>query len=168
MLPESKLPLIYGDYDNSSILVDPAQLLTAYRTLSDEAESISGYLKKIYKALSDLRLSWAGDSSAALQTYNDEWNAAVEGLFGTGSPDTGALSVLVSGLATAAVNYSNTEQSIQSMFRKLQSTPNSGGSTTTGQPQPEANTALDQPTERFVGAESWQYRYHTTSVDEHF
>jgi hypothetical protein len=67
-------------------------------------------------------LSWAGSAANAASTYNTNWTNAVQALFGTQSdPSTGALNILMSGLSSAAQNYSATEAAIANMFNTYSS-----------------------------------------------
>jgi uncharacterized protein YukE len=170
---------IPANYDESSIAVDPGGLNSCASSITSMVQFISYCLSDINKTLGNLTLSWTGDAANAATNYNNEWNAAVEALFGkqtSGTPsgpigpvtvtpssaaadNAGALNTLVNGLSSAAQNYSTTENTIASMFNKYT------GALTSPAPAPSAPQSVpDQPSSPVDG----QFMYHTTSVDEQY
>lgn len=147
-------PSIPATYDNSSLSIDPASMDNAAQNIQDLVETIGMGIQAIGQTLSDLTLSWAGQSASQAQQYNDEWTDAVNKLLGTQKdPDSGALNTLVDGVKYAAQNYSETEDNVTSMFSKFAAGGSSSGP-----------SVMDKPSD-FVGDSAL---YHTTSVDENY
>lgn len=141
---------IPANYDSSSLSIDPGSINETAQNIENLVDAIELGVEAISQTLSDLTLSWAGQSASQAQQYNDEWNNAVTKLLGSQQdPSSGALNSLINGINYAAQNYSETENSIQGMFSKFAA----GGSSSAG-------AAIDDPS----GPAGL---IHTTAVDEY-
>jgi hypothetical protein len=70
--------------------------------------------------MSNLQLSWVGQSASLAQAFQQEWNSATQTLFGTQqNPSQGVLNRLASGLQAAGSNYDGAEQWVQENFGKF-------------------------------------------------
>jgi uncharacterized protein YukE len=149
---------IPANYDASTLNIDPGGMNSCANTVLSLVQDISNYLSTINSTLSNLTLSWVGTSSSDATTYNDEWNAAVQKLFGTqDDPSSGALVVLVNGIMSASANYSQTEDNITDMFNSFASGFSSGSSSSTSNVTDQTSDPIDN------GAE---YAYHSTAATE--
>jgi uncharacterized protein YukE len=165
---------IPANYDASSFNIDPGGLNSAAQSIQASVQDIANYLSAVNATLSNLKLSWAGSSSQAASQYNEEWNKAVQAIFGTQSdPDSGALAILTNGLASAAQNYSSNEAAIAGMFNSFASGFSSPAapSPTAIQSAPQAKPAglqstTNDPTDLIDGGP--EGLYNTTSVNESF
>jgi uncharacterized protein YukE len=167
---------IPANYDSSSISIDPGGLNSCSDAITAQVQDIANYLGNINNALSNLTLSWVGQAASAASTYNTDWASAVQGLFGTQSdPSTGALNILVSGLSSAAQNYSATEAAIAQMFTDYSNAfPAASASTATmsvsfapaaqSSGAPSTIPITDAPTG--PAGSSGEDMFHTTSVNE--
>ena len=164
---------IPATYNSSTINVDPESLQDAATNVYNLVNDIATCLGSINTTLSNLTLSWAGQSASDAQTYNNEWNTAVQNLFGTqNDPDIGALSILTNGLNQAAANYSGVEDAIVNMYNSFASGFSSGSSNNNNNGQ--APTSVTSPnsdsptTEIQLPGGGSEYLYHTTAVNESF
>jgi len=159
---------IPANYDDSSLTIDPAVLSDAAQSVKESVAEISLQLKLMNIVLTDLTLSWTGTSASAANKYNDEWNDALQDLFGTkGDPDSGALTTLASGVSAAAQNYNQTEDAVTQMFSKFGNAFSASSAAKT----PEApSSVFDDPQDRTDfgsgGPKGSTWIYHTTSVNE--
>jgi uncharacterized protein YukE len=167
---------IPANYDSSSISVDPGGLNSCSDAITAQVQDIANYLGNINTALSNLTLSWVGQAANAASTYNTDWTNAVQALFGTqNDASTGALNILVSGLSSAAQNYSATEAAIAQTFTQYSnafpavsaSTASMSVSYAPAGPPPSATSTkaiTDAPTD--PAGSSGEDMFHTTSVNE--
>lgn len=169
---------IPANYDSTSMSVDPGGLNSCSDAIGTQVQDIANYLGNINSALSNLTLSWVGQASGAASTYNAEWGKAVQALFGTQQdPSTGALNVLMSGLSSAAQNYSASEAAITKMFNSYASAFPAvsastasmsvsyapGGSSSGATSSPATAPIKDSPSGPDASGTDM---YHTTSVNE--
>jgi len=158
------------DYNAVTLSVDPISISTACDQVTEAAQNISSALGDIMASLSELRLSWTGDSADVANDFNARWTAVTQELYGsqfasdlnqaTGgwvyefhADALGVLNVLTGGVTMAAQNYANCEGAVVAMFQEFQNQllqNSSGGPTNT----------VDQPSGT-PGA-----NYHTTAVNE--
>jgi uncharacterized protein YukE len=168
-------------YDAVKIRVDTGGLAYAVDQIRTAAETIADNLGTINKTLSGLALNWTGDSASQAQQFNDEWNSAVQLLFGVVDSqgnvllDDGAISVLVEGLDKAVSNYRFNEQAVINLFNaftNLNPNPNANAN-----PVPNPNSVDDKPSVRpyevngttlTQSTTPGDYLFHTTAVDEDF
>jgi hypothetical protein len=102
---------------------------------------IINYLNAVETTLSNLQLSWVGQSSDLAQTFTNEWNNATASLCGTQSdPGQGILVRIAEGLSSAAQNYSAADQWAQSAFGQFTSGTSSNSGSSAGNPQNIVNT----------------------------
>ncbi|MEU9407507.1 WXG100 family type VII secretion target [Streptomyces sp. NPDC048281] len=106
-----------ANYNTSSIAVDPWSLKSTADEVKTAVKGIGDDLEAIGDRMSDLRLSWAGDSADVMDDLNNRWNDNATNLFGTkDGTKPGILNTLSGGLTGDALNYSQTESKIQQMF----------------------------------------------------
>jgi uncharacterized protein YukE len=122
--------MIPEDYSAVKIAVSPNELTEVNTWLLDVLQVIANEINTVNATLNDLTLQWwTGSSSAAAQSYINQWNQAVNGVFGTqDDPTMGAFGCLAIGLGSASLNYAATEQWAQNAFTSLASGMNSGSS----------------------------------------
>ena len=152
---------IPANYNDSSISVDPGGLNSCADAINTQIQDIANALTNINNALSGLTLSWVGQAADSASTYNTEWTNAVQALFGTqNDASTGALNILLSGLSSAAQNYSANEAAIEKMFNEYANgfSASSSSSSSSGKP------ILDSPSNPAGG--NGEDMYHLTSVNE--
>jgi uncharacterized protein YukE len=169
---------IPANYDSSSINVDPGGLNSCSDAISAQVQDIANYLGNINTALSNLTLSWVGQASDSASTYNTEWANAVQALFGTqNDASTGALNILMSGLSSAAQNYSASETAIANMFNSyagafpaisastasMSVDYSPGSSPSSSSSSPSTGPIKDSPSSPDASGTDM---YHTTSVNE--
>jgi uncharacterized protein YukE len=108
-------------WDSATIHVDPWVLHNAQSTLLTEINGILDDLNAIMNTLNGLKISWTGEASTLMDSYNKKWNAATTALYGAkDKPETGILNILSAGLDKAALNYSQGERAISNMFAKYE------------------------------------------------
>ncbi|GAA3514245.1 WXG100 family type VII secretion target [Actinocatenispora rupis] len=74
-------------------------------------------LERIAQALEGLQGTWVGGSQKLADDFTTRWNDCATGLFGTkANPDAGVLVRIADGLAYAALNYGDTELTVQQSF----------------------------------------------------
>lgn len=178
MTADIPIPLMY---DEVKIHVDTGGLAYAADQIRTAAETIADNLSTINKTLSGLALNWSGDSASQAQQFNDDWNRAVQMLFGVVDSqgnvllDDGAISVLTEGLDKAVSNYRSGEQAVAAMFNaflNLNANNDSGTNASANR-----NSVDDAPSSRpYVvngntltqSTVAGDYLFHTTAVDEDF
>jgi uncharacterized protein YukE len=141
-------------WNNAIVNVNAQEVNTCVSMIDMASTEIANALSDIINSLSNLKLSWVGQSSELMTEYNDLWALATTLLFGTQSdPSKGALNQLSQTLSSAMNNYSTTEQAITESFNKFRNALN----TTGGSSGPQS--VVDAP----YGTPAV---YHTTSVNE--
>jgi hypothetical protein len=160
---------IPADYDLTTISVNTSELATYTATIATAVQNIANNLTDIMNTLNGLSLDWLGDASNQAQTFNNEWGAVVQMLYGAmdgqgnQTIDDGALSVLVGGLDQAIDNYNANEQSVIGLFSGFGANTGANANAST------ANSVVDSPSDPISNASGIQeYLFHTTAVDENF
>jgi len=160
-----------GNWNSSTVDVDPMVLHDSAATMTTAAQGILNDLTDIITALNSLKVSWVGDSADAATAATDRWNNMMTLLYGTeDDPSTGILNILTAGLATDAVNYSQCEEQVYTMFNSFESSlaavtnsGDGGGDGKTDGTDDEPKDVSDAP----YPVSPTPY-YHTTSVNEKF
>ncbi len=148
--------LLPADYNAVNLTMTPAEISSTSQALGLAVDEVISSLDVINSTLNDLALGWAGTTAAEVKDFGDQWTAAMDNLFGSGKKTSvGVLDQVITALATAADNYSSTEQSVAAMFNALDSslsvkTP--GGSDTTPIP---AGTSVTDGSQSAVGETNW-------------
>ena len=133
------VPANYNDVTN--VTVSPVMLNDGGKTCLNLLNQIINYLNAIETTLSNLQLSWVGQSANLAQTFTNEWNDATANLCGTQSdPGQGILVRIAEGLSSAAQNYSTADQWAQSAFGQFTSGTNSNSGSSASNPQNIVNT----------------------------
>lgn len=139
-----------ANWDSSSITVDPSGLNSAAEAVQTSSTNIYNYLTDINNSLSNLQLSWTGESASVANEFNTRWVNAMTALYGPSTdPGKGIMNILNDGLQMAAQNYSNNESSVANMFNQFAGKGSA----------PSTKPVTDQVTNTY---------YHTTSVNETF
>jgi len=127
-------------YDSVNLVISPQYLQSTYTSVKALVEEVASQLKDINNTLSDLQLSWGGQSSTEMQEISKQWQEAANNLFGTAkNPNQGAMNRLVEGLGAASQNYDGAENWVMDNFGQLaMNLLNSTGGTST--PQSVTNT----------------------------
>jgi uncharacterized protein YukE len=112
-----------SNYDDSGMMirVDPDSLYR-YATvdISNRAEALANSIENIVQVWNDLKLGWAGDTASEVQDFFDQWNHAVDRLFGTkDDAGSGALPRIADGVDLASVNYGEAEDVVIKNFASL-------------------------------------------------
>jgi WXG100 family type VII secretion target len=90
--------------DNTTIMVQD-ELEGAGSYINSQAQTISDELSALVSKLAPLAETWTGTASADYESYQQEWNAAANGLFG---PD-GVLGAIAQAMNVTWGNYSDAE-----------------------------------------------------------
>jgi uncharacterized protein YukE len=110
-----------SNYDDGGLLirVDPDSVFR-YATVDimNEAKVMANAISTISQTWTNLQLGWVGTSAQEAQDFNNQWNQAIDRLFGTvKDPASGALPKIAEAVATAAVNYAEAEDAVTKTFR---------------------------------------------------
>jgi hypothetical protein len=125
---------IPSNYDNTVVDVDPGTIELNADLIQIAVTEVSESFNVIMDTLTNLALSWSGTSSTVANEFNTLWADAMTRLFGTkDNPESGILSVVVSGMKGAVQNYSSTEQNVVEMFNQLSSTMSAPASNIVGE-----------------------------------
>jgi WXG100 family type VII secretion target len=90
--------------NTSSIMVqDPLEGVGAY--INGQAEAIANELNALVNQLAPLQDFWTGQAATLYESYQAEWNAAANGLFGPG----GVLGSIAGAMGVVWGNYSDCE-----------------------------------------------------------
>lgn len=106
---------IPGQYNDQHITVSPDTMAMAARTVERSVLAITEALKTINTCLSELKLSWGGDTKEEAEAFFGNWSSLMENLYGDDGTY-GLLPVLASNVKVAAYVYSTTENGIYNMF----------------------------------------------------
>ncbi|MEV6948791.1 hypothetical protein AB0N07_44130 [Streptomyces sp. NPDC051172] len=159
------------DYNSSKLAVDPITLSDSCDKLTDAAQNIGTALGDIMNCLSELRISWTGDSADVADDFNQRWSKVTGELYGTEAAQIvntltfggfyaadpgaeGVIPALTKGVAKAAGNYANGEGAVKAMFWNL-----GNGLAQSGGSGGSSHTTVDQPS-------GINGNYHTTAVNE--
>lgn len=127
---------IPDDYNAVRLAIDPISMNSGCQKVIDAAQNVSTALGDIMNCLSQLRISWTGDSADVADEFNARWTAVTTQLYGsqaaqlvnvlTGGllyavdPEAqGVINVLTGGVAKAAENYANCEGAVKAMFAQF-------------------------------------------------
>jgi hypothetical protein len=133
---------VLADYNTANISISPLALNATVLAINGGPPTQLGgllgdlcdNLETIATTLSNLELSWVGDSASEAQDFNDRYQEACDELFGTqADPSLGVLPRLVAGLYGALSNYSASEDYVVKMFTSFQAASSGSG----GAPTPQ-------------------------------
>ena len=110
-----------SNYDDGRLLirVDPDSLFH-YATVDvvNDAKVIADAVSAISQTWTNLQVGWAGTTAREAQDFSNQWNHAVDRLFGTKKdPASGALPKIAEAVAIAAMNYGQAEDAVTKTFR---------------------------------------------------
>lgn len=115
-------PLVYNDL---SVIVTSQDLATAATLIAGaDPKEVGGWIKdiqdslaKIFAAIKGLKLGWAGKTSDEAQAFFDQWDTAMNMLFGSKEhPAEGTLVQVATALLSSANNYNSSEDFIIKLF----------------------------------------------------
>ncbi len=92
------------DINTAPIMVQD-ELAGASTYISGQATTISDELSTLVNQLAPLQDFWTGQAAALYESYQAEWNAAADGLFGPG----GVLGSIAGAMGVVWGNYSDCE-----------------------------------------------------------
>ncbi|PSM42996.1 hypothetical protein C6Y14_12535 [Streptomyces dioscori] len=127
------------DYDTSVLSVDPRLVDEVGKALLTRAEQMVEHLEAIADTAFHLQLSWVGASAQEAKKFMDRWNAVMRDLFGSKEhPEDGVLNVMAGTVHVVAAAFSQTEVSLEKLFRDFAdnlpggaNNPNGGSAPTT-------------------------------------
>jgi len=86
-------------------------------------KEIADSVNRVVQIWNDLKLGWVGNTATEAHDFNDRWAADINKLFGSqadgaqgGTP--GILNQLANGIAMAAMNYGQAEDTVTNMFNQ--------------------------------------------------
>jgi hypothetical protein len=133
-----------ADYDAVTMSIEPGPLQLSADVIGDATNDIVTALNSIGDTLSNLQLSWNGQSAAEADDFANQWMAAMKGLFGSQSdPSAGVMNQVIVALLTTVGNSSSCEEANTTMFETLSDGISSGSSGSDTAPIPAGTNAPD-------------------------
>lgn len=112
--------LLTTDYDSAKLRAAPNGLGMYAKQLGWLSGQVATQMNIIDKTLSNLRLSWQGESADKQKALSDEWEKVFRQFFGTeDDPSEGVLNAMADGLMKAASNFAAAEQHVVQLFTEF-------------------------------------------------
>src|ERR1700722_1979638 len=111
-----------GGYDSPSTIinVNQADIELEAGLAQLVCADIAGSVSVISQAMSELRLSWVGQSSVEATSFTDSWNLVMEQLFGTEvAPQMGLMNKFLGAVLAAGQNYATCEGTLALNYNQL-------------------------------------------------
>ncbi|WP_372346729.1 WXG100 family type VII secretion target [Streptomyces sp. KL116D] len=106
------------DYDTSVLSIDPRLVEEISKALLALADQMVDHIEAVADAAFHLELSWAGDTAQEAKRFMDRWNGVMRELFGSKKhPEDGVLNVMAGTVHVVAAAFSQTEASLEKVFR---------------------------------------------------
>lgn len=117
---------IPAQYDTAGAVIKVAPdnvYQTATVGIPSLGQEIADSVNRVVGIWNDLKLGWVGNTATEAQDFNDRWAADISQLFGSQADGTqggtpGILNQLANGIAMAAANYGQAEDTVTNMFNQ--------------------------------------------------